>query len=133
MIHLDTNLLVDLATRGSPGGRLVLGWLESGKKIGTSAIAWSEFCNGPLTARQKDAVLGALDRQICDFTWREAEAASRIFNLSGRRRGSHADCMIAATAMRAGVPLATFNTAGFSLLVPYGLVLEPVPRSSGVA
>lgn len=47
MIHLDVNLLVDLATRGSAGGRLVLGWLESGRKTGTSAIAWSEFCNGP--------------------------------------------------------------------------------------
>lgn len=126
MIHLDTNLLVDLATIGSPGGRLLRGWLQAGKSLGTSAIAWSEFCNGPLTRAQKDAVFGVLAGQISDFTWREAEDAARLFNLSGRRRGSHADCMIAAAAMRVAVPLATINKADFSRLVPLGLVLEPL-------
>lgn len=65
-----------------------------------------------------------LDRKIVDFTWREAEEAARLFNLSGRRRGSHADCVIAAAAIVAGVPLATFNVADFQRLVPFGLVLE---------
>lgn len=126
MIHLDTNLLVDLTTIGSPAGRVLRGWLQAGKSLGTSAIAWSEFCNGPLTRAHKDAAFGVLAGQISDFTWREAEDAARLFNLSGRRRGSHADCMIAAAAMRAAVPLATCNTADFSRLVPLGLVLEPL-------
>jgi predicted nucleic acid-binding protein len=124
MIHLDTNLLVDLVTVGSPGGLKILSWLREGKSITASAIAWSEFCNGPLSREQKEAAFIVLGRSIVDFTWREAEEAARLFNLTGRRRGSHADCMIAATAMVSGAPLATFNTADFQRLVPFGLMLE---------
>lgn len=81
------------------------------------------FCNGPLTKARKDAVFGVLDRRILDFTWREAEEASRLFNLGGRRRGSHANCMIAASAIMTGFPLATFNTADFEQFISFGLVL----------
>ncbi|MES2922421.1 MAG: PIN domain-containing protein [Verrucomicrobiota bacterium] len=124
MIHLDTNFLVDLVTAGSPGGLKILGWLKSGNSVTTSAVAWSEFCNGPLSKLQKDAAFTVLDRKIAEFTWREAEEAARLFNMSGRRRGSHANCMIAAAAIVSGHPLATFNTADFQRLVPFGLVLE---------
>jgi predicted nucleic acid-binding protein len=124
MIHLDTNLLVDLVTVGSPGGLKILSWLREGKSITASAIAWSEFCNGPLSKAQKEAAFIVLGRSIVDFTWREAEEAARLFNLTGRRRGSHADCMVAAAAIVSGAPLATFNTADFQRLVPFGLMLE---------
>lgn len=124
MIHLDTNFLVDLVTIGSPGGLKISAWLKAGKSVTTSAVAWSEFCNGPLSKAQKDAAFAVLDRQITDFTWREAEEAARLFNLSGRRRGSHADCMIAAAAIVSGAPLATFNTEDFQRLAPFGLQLE---------
>ena len=124
MIYLDTTFLVDLVTVGSPGGRKISTWLEAGKSVATSAVAWSEFCNGPLSKAQKDAAFAVLDRQITDFTWREAEEAARLFNLSGRRRGSHADCMIAAAAIVSGMPLATFNSADFQRLTPFGLRLE---------
>ena len=124
MIHLDTNFLVDLVTVGSPGGQKIRAWLSAGKSVTTSAVAWSEFCNGPLSKAQKDAAFAVLDRNVKDFTWREAEEAARLFNLSGRRRGSHADCMIAAAAIVSGMPLATFNTADFQRLAPFGLMLE---------
>ncbi len=123
MIHLDTNLLVDVATVGSEGAGKVRGWLAAGEKVTTSAVAWSEFCNGPLTQARKDAVFAVLNRSIADLTWREGEEASRLFNLGGRRPGSHPDCMIAATAILAGFPLATFNTDDFKRFVPFGLVL----------
>lgn len=123
MIHLDTNFLVDVATTGSVGGLKVRAWVEAGEKVTASAVAWSEFCNGPLTKAQKDAAFGVLDRRILDFTWREAEEASRLFNIGGRRRGSHADCMIAATAILSGFPLATFNAGDFERFVPFGLIL----------
>jgi len=126
MIHLDTNLLVDLVTVGSPGGRQIALWLSAGVRIGASAVAWSEFCNGPLTRAQKDSAFAALNREIHDFTWRTAENAARLFNLNGRKRGSHADCMIAATAMQEGASLATFNTLDFIRLIPFGVVLEPM-------
>jgi predicted nucleic acid-binding protein len=124
MIHLDTNYLVDMVTVGSAGAANVTSWLLAGKSVATSAIAWSEFCNGPLSKAQKDAAFAVLDRKITDFTWREAEEAARLFNLTGRRRGSHADCMIAAAAMVSGMPLATHNRSDFERLVPFGLVLE---------
>lgn len=127
MIHLDTNLLVDLATAGSAGGKLLRKWLTEGRTMGTSSIAWSEFCNGPLSKEQKDAAFSVLGGNIADFTWREAEEAARLFNLGGRRRGSHADCMIAASAISAGASLATVNTADFTRFLIHGLVLETPP------
>ncbi len=124
MIHLDTNYLVDVVTVGSAGATKVRAWLDAGKPVTASAVAWSEFCNGPLTKAQKDAAFAVLNREVADFTWREAEEAARLFNLSGRRRGSHADCMIAASAIVSGHPLATFNTDDFECLLPFGLKLE---------
>jgi predicted nucleic acid-binding protein len=124
MIHLDTNYLVEMVTVGSAGAANVSAWLKAGKSVATNAVAWSEFCNGPLTKAQKEAAFAVLDRKISDFTWREAEEASRLFNLSGRRCGSHADCMIAAAAIISGVPLATLNKSDFERLIPFGLMLE---------
>lgn len=126
MLHLDTNLLIDLVTDGSPHIALIRQWLEEGETLGASAVAWSEFCNGYLTAEQKDAVFAVLNRQVTDFTWRQAEEAARLFHRTGRRRGSHADCMIAAAAMAAGVPVATRNVKDFERFVPFGLKLRAV-------
>lgn len=98
MIHLDTNLLIDLVTIDSLNVAIIEKWLRDGEKLGTSAIAWSEFCNGPHSKQQKDSVFAVLDREICEFTWQQAEHASLLFHLTSRRRGSHADCMIAACA-----------------------------------
>jgi predicted nucleic acid-binding protein len=130
MIHLDTNLLIDLVTIGSPHIAVVEKWLSDGEKLGTSAIAWSEFCNGPHTKQQKDAVFAVLDQEVCDFTWKEAEQASRLFHQTGRRRGSHADCMIAASAILRNVPVATRNIKDFEKFLPYKLQLLPIPTQS---
>ncbi len=126
MIHLDTNLLIDLVTVGSPSGPLIQKWLSEGETLGTSAIAWSEFCNGPHSKQQKDSVFAVLDREVCDFTWQHAEQASRLFHYTGRRRGSHADCMIAACAILKNVPVATRNIEDFKKFVPHRLQLLPI-------
>ena len=126
-LHLDTNLLIDLVTAGSPHIAVVRRWLDDGEKLGVSAIAWSEFCNGPLSKEQKDAIFAVVEQRVSDFTWRQAEEASRLFHRTGRRRGSHADCMIAASAMAHHVPVATRNIRDFERFVPYGLKLRAVP------
>ena len=123
MIHLDTNLLIDLVTAGSPHIAVIRQWLKDGEKLGASAIAWSEFCNGPHSKEQKDAVFAVLERQVSDFTWQQAEQASRLFHYTGRKRGSHSDCMIAASALVLGVSVATRNIKDFERFVPYGLKL----------
>jgi predicted nucleic acid-binding protein len=125
-LHLDTNLLIDLVTAGSPHIAVVRKWLKDGHKLGASAIAWLEFCNGPHSKEQKDAVFAVLERRISDFTWKQAEDASRLFHRTGRKRGSHAECMIAASAMAHGVPVATRNIKDFEKFAPYGLKLLPV-------
>lgn len=126
MIHLDTNLLIDLVTIGSPSLAVIRKWLENGEKLAVSAIAWSEFLNGPHTKPQKDAVHAILEGRIADFTSKEAEQASRLFHYTGRKRGSHFDCMIAACAMSKDVQVATRNISDFEKFVPYGLKLRAV-------
>ena len=127
MIHLDTNLLIDLATAGSPHVAVIRRWLSAGEKLAASAVAWSEFCNGPHSKQQKEAVFAVLEKRVLDFTCQQAETASRLFHYTGRRRGSHADCMIAAAALSTGETVATRNIADFERFTQYGLKLLPVP------
>lgn len=126
MIHLDTNLLIDLVTIGSPHIVVVRQWLQNGEELAVCAIAWSEFLNGPHTKQQKDAVNAIVGGRILDFSVKEAEQASKLFHFTGRRRGSHSDCMIAACAMTHGVRIATRNVDDFDKFVPHGLLLLPV-------
>lgn len=50
MIHLDTNYLIGLLVRGSHEASEVDQWLVKGESLATSAIAWTEFLNGPVTS-----------------------------------------------------------------------------------
>jgi len=53
----------------------------------------------------------------------DAETAADLFNRTGCRTKSFADCCIAATAIRVSAPLATSNQADFLPLASHGLVL----------
>jgi len=127
MIHLDTNLLIDLVTIGSPHIAVIRQWLLEGEELAVCAIAWSEFLNGQHSKQQKEAIQAVVGGRILDFTAKEAEQASRLFHYTGRKRGSHADCMIAACAMTHQVRVATRNVADFEKFLPYGLQLLAVP------
>ena len=102
-------------------------WLNEGRQLATSAIAWSEFCNGPHSKAQKDAVFAILERRVAEFTWQQAEQGSRLFHYTGRKRGSHADCMIAGAAIEMQAELATRNIDDFKHFVPFSLKMLPVP------
>jgi predicted nucleic acid-binding protein len=127
VIHLDTNLLIDLVTAHSDQVAEVRRWIKNGEFLVASAVAWSEFCNGPHTREQKNAVLAILRGGIKSFDVEQAEQASRLFHYTGRRRGSHVDCMIAAAALCSRQPVATRNIKDFEKFIPYGLRLESIP------
>jgi predicted nucleic acid-binding protein len=132
VIHLDTSFLVHALAAGTAQDQRLRGWLAAGEALGMSAVAWAEFLCGPVDA----PVLELLDQVVSEraaFGEGEAMLSARLFNESGRRRGSLADCMIAAAAIRAGVSLATDNPKDFQRFEPAGLVLasggrEPEPR-----
>lgn len=80
-----------------------------------SAVAWAEFLCGPVEAGEVDLASGILQR-IEPFTADDGALAAHLFNRSGRRRGTLADCMIAAAAISGGAPLATANPRDFQRL-----------------
>jgi predicted nucleic acid-binding protein len=127
MIHLDTNILIDLVTAHSPQVPLIREWLSEGRILTTSSVAWSEFLNGPHSNSQKHAMRSILAGGIRPFDEEQAELASRLFHITGRRRGSHADCMIAAAALARREVVATRNLKDFQRFVPHGLMLEAIP------
>lgn len=53
----------------------------------------------------------------------DAEKAAELFNATGRRAKSYADCCIAAIAIRASVPLAASNHDDFNPMLAHGLAL----------
>ncbi len=123
MIHLDTNYLIGLLVRGSPEAAKVDQWLASGESLAASAIAWTEFINGPVTAAEASQVEIVLQSQIIPFGKDEAAMASDLFNKTGRRRGSRFDCLIAATAIFHQAELATVNQSDFNPFTAHGLKL----------
>ena len=125
MIHLDTSFLIRALVRGSTEDLHLREWLRSEMLIGISTVGWAEFLCGPVEEHQVDLTARILTEQVC-FVAEDASRAARLFNLTGRRRGSLSDCMIAATALRTGATLATANPADFRRLEAAGLKIIAV-------
>ena len=123
MIHLDTNHLIGLLVRNSPSALAVDQWLAAGESLAASAVAWSEFLNGPVTPEEIRRVEAVLETRIVSFGKAEGVRAAELFNATGRRRGSRFDCLIAATAICDQAALATVNLADFRAYTPFGLRL----------
>ena len=123
MIHLDTNYLIGLAVRGSSPAQNVDKWLAGGEPVAASALAWTEFLNGPVSADEIALVESVIEENLVPFEKRTAVLAARLFNPAGRKRGSRFDCLIAATAILANAELATENKNDFTPFVPFGLKL----------
>jgi predicted nucleic acid-binding protein len=120
MIHLDTGFLIRALVRGSPEDLKLRSWLKARTQLGMSAIAWAEFLCGLVESSDVDLAARILQERP-PFEEEDAEVAARLFNLSGRRRGSLIDCMFAAIALRVGASLATTNPKDFRRLRPAGL------------
>ncbi|MCE9587172.1 MAG: PIN domain-containing protein [Verrucomicrobia bacterium] len=122
MIHLDTNFLIDALVTTSSQSSLLSEWIESGSPIGISAVAWGEFLCGPNSQHSVTLcrrILPIVEAMI----GKDAELAAELFNKSGRRSKSYADCCIAAVAIRCNASLASGNRTDFEPLVTLGLKL----------
>ena len=122
MIHLDTSFLISALDPGSPEDRRLRGWIEDSETLAMSAVAWAEFLCGPLTRSELELAEEIVGLRR-DFTPDHAAIAARLFNESGRRRGSLLDCMIAASAIADGSPISTANEADFRRFEDAGLTL----------
>jgi predicted nucleic acid-binding protein len=122
MIHFDTNFLIQTVIAGSAAHQKFQAWTKAQEACNVSSIAWAEFLCGPL-----DAAAEGIARQIFPnpepFLPADAVLAARLFNQTGRRSRSLADCMVASVAIRCGAKLATFNTADFQVFLAHGLIL----------
>jgi predicted nucleic acid-binding protein len=110
MIHLDTNFLIQALVPNSVSEAKLQMWLRHDEELGISSIALSEFLCGPLTP--KDETLAKVVFPAPEpFLASDASKAADLYNATGRRSRSLADCQIAAVALRCGAQLATGNIA----------------------
>ena len=122
MIQLDTSFVIRALARGSREDRRLRRWVETGTSLSMSAVAWAELLCGPLTPDELEFAAQVVELRH-EFTEEQAVIAARLFNESGRRRGSLPDCMIAAAALSHGAALATANEADFRRLEESGVTL----------
>ncbi|HQW29762.1 MAG TPA: PIN domain-containing protein [Verrucomicrobiales bacterium] len=122
-LHLDTNALIALV---DPLGSMVVQVREraqAGILPEASAVVWHEFVKGPLLSDELLHIERVVGSRIRPMTRSTAELAARLFNATGRRRASTADCLIAASAIEHKAQFMTANLADFTLFEPFGLRL----------
>ena len=87
-----------------------------------SVIVWAEFLCGPVSD-DAIAIIESLVSEPVALLSEDARRGAELFNVTGRRRGSLADCLIAATCIRLHAALATNNISDFARFQPIGLRL----------
>lgn len=122
MLELDANFLIAVLRDDTKATRLIRPWLTRNDRVVMSAVAWSEFLCGPLISEDEEQARMVVS-SIEPFTIEDAAFAAELFNSTGRRSRSHADCMIAAGALRRGAVLATFDRSGFAPFRRFKLAL----------
>ena len=120
MIHLDTSFLIRSLVSASPEDEMLRGWLRRGENLAMCTIAWTEFLCGPVSSEEVELAATVVAERR-PYEEADAVVAAGLFNTTGRRRGSLADCMIAAVALRHGAPLATSNPQDFRRFEGVGL------------
>ncbi len=121
-IHLDTSFLIRALVSGSAEAAALRDWIAAGRPLAMSAVAWGELLCGPLDS-DDEVLASSLVRTVVPLDADAASLAARLFDASGRRRGSFPDCLVAASCMRSGAALATANPSDFRRFAESGLVL----------
>ena len=119
-LHLDASFLVHALVPESPQAEVLSRWLASGRGVAMSALAWAEVLCG-LEEPETEALARRIVREHVPLGEPEATEAARLFKLTGQRAGALSDCLIAATAIAAGSPLATAEPSEFQELRGHGL------------
>lgn len=122
LICLDDNFIIGALRAGSPQDQALQRWLGDEETVRTRVIAWAEFLCGPVSP-DRVGLASALILEPIPLVPTDAARAAELFNATGRRRGSLADCLIAATCLRLGAQLATENVDDFRRFAPMGLQL----------
>jgi len=122
VIHCDTSFLIRAAVPRTSQSVALRQWVKERRSLAVSAIAWGEYLCGPVSDAERRAYEELLGAPIA-FVPAASEVAAHLFNVSGRRRGTFTDCLIAASAIVEGAEFVTVNTAHFVRMVPVGLRL----------
>jgi predicted nucleic acid-binding protein len=122
-IILDTNALIALSDSEHVLFHIIEGAVKSAAQASTCAIAWHEYVRGPLLDKDRTRALRIIENRIHALGLKDAELAATLFNQTGRRKGSSADCLIAAVAIRIKAEFLTWNLEDFRLFIPHGLRL----------
>ncbi|HMV43889.1 MAG TPA: PIN domain-containing protein [Leptospiraceae bacterium] len=122
-IHLDTNFLIELHVIGSKSRSILKSLLKEKVELSISAITWHEFLCGPLDSEYQENILNLVEKRIVAVSADVAELGAILFNASGRKKGSKADCLIAATSIYSHAELLTWNLSDFKNFQQFGLLL----------
>lgn len=122
-ILLDTNALIALSDPSNILFETLEQLLRSGATALSCSVAWHEYVRGPLLDGDRNRALRVIESRILPFARENAELAAKLFNNTGRRRGSTADCMIAAVAIGNDSVLLTRNISDFQRFEEHGLSL----------
>jgi len=126
-ILLDTNALIALSDPSDTLFEAAEQAIRSGARACTCSVAWHEYVRGPLLDLDRERALRVIESRIFSLERSHAEFAAELFNQTGRRRGSTADCLIVAAAVGNDAELLTRNLADFEPFVSHGLRLVELP------
>jgi predicted nucleic acid-binding protein len=121
-IHLDSNFLAAAIAQGSRERATLKRWMSAGETLHVSSMAWAEFVGGPLPEGALPDIEALVGTSL-PSTSEDALHAARLFNATGRRPRSLADCIIAAVAIRSTAESATNDVAHCSRFAEFGLRL----------
>ena len=122
MIHLDTSFLIRGLVVGSDEDLQLRRWISDNESLSMCTVAWSEFLCGPVDDETSELAMLVI-QQLVVFSEQHALVTAKLFNVTGRRRGSMIDCMIAAAAICENAFIATANTQDFARFEAAGLQL----------
>jgi predicted nucleic acid-binding protein len=98
MIHLDADILIQATQKNSQVQEKLREWLEQGESFSSSAVAWAEFLNVPLTPQNKRDGEFLIQSRIIPLGRSQAEIAAYLSSIG--QSGSAAACLIALLRQR---------------------------------